>query len=450
MGEYLRTLLYSKTFTKHYSESVDCVWPSIHFAERFYASFCVMLAMTGLSVAISWRYWKRYCVIAPETGNSNSLIGSLKIPISEPDNNLEPPSNVNSSVSEIPSLFEKVVFYMLTLYVRLAQRTLQIFAYFGNNLEPPSNVNSSESEIPSLFAKIAYCLLRLMLALYLSLAQRTLQIFACEQQTSPLIDSDYASGNNIGIVSYMVAAPYIDCRTSQYTVLVIIASLGMLLLIVAFPLLLLVFLYKLRKLFDPNDVPSSNTAIVKTSTLSWMQYFCAPFEIAEYSHQVEIDMLYIFGFQLASVRPEMWWWPTGMLTLRSLILAILVSALPAGSVWLPLLIVMLLVVSLMFHTYYHPYHHAGDNYLETVMITHALMAYFAQIIVDALNFTGSGLAPLAGHTYIFHMFDPASVAAIGDIVNGAFTYILLSGAVAYYLVSWIYLDRSLARISPQQ
>ena len=118
-------------------------------------------------------------------------------------------------------------------------------------------------------------------------------------------------------------------------------------------------------------------------------------------------MRFIFDFQLASVRPEMWWWPTGMLTLRSLILAILVSALPAGSIWLPLLIVMLklLVVTLLLHTHYHPYvyYHTGDNYLETVMITHALLAFFAQIIVDALNFTGSdaSLAPSAGPPTFF-------------------------------------------------
>ena len=51
--------------------------------------------------------------------------------------------------------------------------------------------------------------------------------------------------------------------------------------------------------------------------------FCAPVEFAKYSQQWEIDMRFIFDFQLASV-------PTGMLTLRSLVLAILVSALTAG------------------------------------------------------------------------------------------------------------------------
>ena len=302
---------------------------------------------------------------------------------------------------------------------------------------------TSCSEIPSLFAKIAYCLLRLVLALYLSLAQRTLQIFSCEQQTSPLIDSDYSSADNIGIVSYMVAAPYIDCRSTEYTVLVIIASFVMLAFIVAIPVLLLVLLFKMRQIFYTNRLPLSPITSGDISTVSWMQYIQEPIEFTEYSHQLEIDMRFIFDFQLASVRPEMWWWPTGMLTLRSLILAILVSALPVGSIWLPLLIVMLLMVILLLHTHYHPYHHAGDNYLETVMITHALMAFFAQIIVDALNFTGPGLTASTGHTYIFHMFDPSGLAAIGNIVNNEFSYILLLGAVAYRFSAWIYMDRSL-------
>ena len=352
-----------------------------------------MLVMAALSVAIAWQYWNRYSVIALRTDNSTTQNDSLGIAITD--------------------------------------------------------INMCIGDIPSLFAKIAYCLLRLLLALYISLAQRTLQIFACEQQTAPQIDSDYTSADNIGIVSYMVMAPYIDCRSDQYTVLVTLASFVVVVFIVAFPALLLILLFKMRQLFDPNRLPSISTIRVDTSTKSLMQYVRAPIEFAYYSQQLETDMRYIFDFQLASVRPEMWWWPTGMLTLRSLVLAILVSALPAASIWLPLLIVMLLMVALLLHTHYHPYHHTGDNYLETVMICHALLAFFAQIIVGALKYTGSAAGQIvsAGNTYIFHMFDPAGVAAIGEIVNGAFAYILLFGAIAYRLSAWMYLDLPLTQLN---
>ena len=362
-----------------------------------------MMVMAALSAAIAYRYWKSYSVAAPRPGVIATQDASLGIIIN------------GTSTRRVSML----------------------------------NVNSSIGEIPSLFAKIAYCLLRLLLALYISLAQRTLQIFVCEQQTAPQIDSLYTSADNIGIVSYMVAAPYIDCRSVQYTWLVIFASFVVVAFIFTFPALLLVLLFKMRQLFDPNGFPSNPTSSADTSTFSWMQYIRAPIEFAEYSQQLEIDMRFIFDFQLASVRPEMWWWPTGMLTLRSLLLAIMVSAIPAGSIWLPLLIVMLLMVALLLHTHYHPYHHTGDNYLETVMICHALLAFFAQIIVDALKYTGSAAGQIvsAGNTYIFHMFDPAGVAAIGEIVNGAFAYILLFGAIAYRLSAWMYLDLPLTQLN---
>ena len=386
-----------------FSNPVDCVWPSFHFAERFYSSFCIMSIMGVITVLIAWHYMKSYRVIVSRTGTGHTQNSSFGI-----------------SISDI------------------------------NNTQPPkTDANSSIVETPSFFAKIAYCLLRLMLALYISLAQRTLQIFACEQQTALQIDADYTSADNIGIISYMVAAPYIDCRSVQYTVLFFTALFVAVAFIVAFPILLLVLLFKMRQLFDQIRLPSRTTSAADSSSLSLMQQIRAPIEFTKYSHQLEIDMRYIFDFQLAAVRPEMWWWPTGMLTLRSLVLAILVSALPIGSIWLPLLIVMLLVVTLLLHTHYHPYHHAGDNYLEIVMITHVLLAYFAQILVDALNFTGSDASDIsrAGNTYIFHMFDPAGVAAIGEIVNGVFAYILFFGAVAYRISAWICLDQSLTTLN---
>ena len=358
-----------------------------------------MTVMVALSLAVARRYWKRYNIIV--SGASATQDGSFGLAISDINN------RPNSS----------------------------------------TNVNSSFAEIPSIFAKIAYCLLRIMLALYISLAQRTLQIFVCEQQLAPQIDLDYTSANNIGIVSYMVAAPYIDCRTSQHTGLVALASFAVVTFIVAFPTFLLVLLFKMRQLFDANRLQPCPTGSVDISSMSWMQYIRAPIEFGQYSQQLEIDMRFIFDFQLASVRPEMWWWPTGMLTLRSLVLAILVSALPAGSIWLPLLIVVLLFVTLLFHTHHHPYYHTGDNYLETVMITHSLMAYFAQIIIDALNFSSSDGSLSDGHSYIFHIFDPSGVVAIGFIVNNVFAYILLFSAVAYRLSAWMCLDRSITTVN---
>jgi len=101
-----------------------------------------------------------------------------------------------------------------------------------------------------------------------------------------------------------------------------------------------------------------------------------------------------YGFMYASQRSNsLWWWQTLIVTARKLLISACISLLPRDSSFIPTSIVLVLFFSLMLQMSYRPYRRAMDNYLESFLLTMALLTFLASVILgDAstqIRWTGS-------------------------------------------------------------
>ena len=147
--------------------------------------------------------------------------------------------------------------------------------------------------VTSLQAKLIHVALNFIMMAYIVVAKHSIEMLNCETQ----VDLDTGA-----TVRYLKTAPQINCDTAEYTRMHTLAVFTVIVYVVAFPLLLLAFLGKIRHLWFESTHISPEAR--------WWSPVVEP--IHGFSNQSIHDLHYIFGFQLSRVRASMWFWPTGV------------------------------------------------------------------------------------------------------------------------------------------
>lgn len=226
-------------------------------------------------------------------------------------------------------------------------------------------------------------LLFLMLDLaYLPIATRILQIFACDHTT-------------VQGLSFVMAAPYVDCASSRYFALRLAAIFGAIFCIGGVPVLFFLLIWPIRNRLDQSR------------------------------------LRFQLGFAWNTVKRDLFWWPWVSFG-RRLVVAIFVTQFPFGSVLAPLSILALLLAVILVQLLFRPYVVDTDNSVEVALLVAALFSYVASMMagVGGSYFGQQGVSTL-------------NVALL--IVNTAIKAALLLG---FLRIVWLELRARLAFTGP--
>ena len=239
------------------------------------------------------------------------------------------------------------------------------------------------------------------------IAHRSFEMFACD-------DAETVGESYDVDVSYLRAAPWIECNSPDHIKLILLAVAALVVFVIPFMVFLAHRLSSFRdhkeeeaplatlddmemyELLDDDEQSVASTATMRSrsGTSTHMSLIC---------------------FLTASLRPTLWWWPVAVQQMRALMLATVIALVPFHSVYLQMGIFAILLASLLLHVAVQPYHRLQDNNLETMVLVSALLRYMLSMLAGLDNSTS-----------------PEDVAALGSLLSiavAACVLFVLSGRV---------------------